>query len=194
MHVAATASPVAAVTRWLARLGPLGLFSVAAIDSSGIPLLVPGSTDLLLLWMVSHHGNPWLLALCAIAGSLLGGHFTWSAGRRGGEAALRHYVPSRRFTRLVACVKRHTILSVFLPAMLPPPIILGPFVFASGAMGVSRRRFLAVYGAARCLRYSLVAWLGVVYGRSVARLWSALIEKWSAPVICALAGMVATGI
>ena len=69
---------------WLTHLGFLGLFSVAVVDSSVIPLPLPGSTDLLLLWLVAHSGDPWLLAPCAIAGSLLGGYTTWQIGRRGG--------------------------------------------------------------------------------------------------------------
>jgi membrane protein YqaA with SNARE-associated domain len=74
---------------WLTHLGALGLFSVAVVDSSVIPLPLPGSTDLLLLWLVAHSGDPWLLAPCAIAGSILGGYTTWHIGRSGGEAALR---------------------------------------------------------------------------------------------------------
>lgn len=108
-----------AVPHWLTHLGALGLFSVAVIDSSVIPLPLPGSTDLLLLWLVAHSGDPWLLAPCAIAGSILGGYTTWLAGKRGGEAALRRYVPARLLGRVVGWVERHRILSVFLPAVLP---------------------------------------------------------------------------
>src|ERR1017187_881748 len=145
---------------WLTHLGALGLFSVAVIDSSVIPLPLPGSTDLLLLWLVSRSGDPWLLAACAIAGSIVGGYTTWEVGRKGGQAALARHVPARFLGRIVGWVERHRILAVFLPAVLPPPIPLLPFALASGALGVSRRRFLVVYGAARCLRYSFIAWLG----------------------------------
>jgi hypothetical protein len=50
-------------------------FSVAVIEFSVIPLPLPGSTDLLLLWLllVAHSGDPRLLAPCAITGSALGG-------------------------------------------------------------------------------------------------------------------------
>jgi membrane protein YqaA with SNARE-associated domain len=169
---------------WLTHLGVFGLFSVAVVDSSVVPLPLPGSTDLLLLWLVAHNGDPWLLALSAIAGSLLGGYSTWHMGRRGGEAALRRYVPARILGRIVRWVERHRILAVFLPALLPPPIPLTPFLLASGALGVSRRRFLVVYGAARSLRYSLVAWLAVAYGRRVVRMWSGSLQKWSIPLLC----------
>jgi membrane protein YqaA with SNARE-associated domain len=178
---------------WLAHLGMLGLFSVAVIDSSVIPLPLPGSTDLLLLWLVAHSGNPWLLATCAIAGSILGGYTTWDAGRRGGEAALRHYVPARILGRIVRWVERHRVLAVFLPAMLPPPIPLLPFALAAGALGVSRIRFLTVYGAARTLRYSLIAWLGVAYGRSLVLLWSGTIQKWSTLMLCMFVGLLVAG-
>ncbi|MGA2897271.1 MAG: VTT domain-containing protein [Acidobacteriaceae bacterium] len=179
---------------WLTHLGALGLFSVSVVDSSVIPLPLPGSTDLLLLWLVAHSGNPWLLAPCAIAGSILGGYTTWHIGRRGGEAALRSYVPERLLGRVVKWVERHPVLAVFLPALLPPPIPLLPFALASGALGVSRRRFLAVFGAARSLRYSCIAWLGVAYGRRIVRLWSGTLQRWSTPLLCLFVGLLAVGV
>jgi membrane protein YqaA with SNARE-associated domain len=179
---------------WLTHLGALGLFSVAVVDSSVIPLPLPGSTDLLLLWLVAHRGDPWLLAPCAIAGSILGGYTTWLIGRRGGEAALKHYVPSRLLGRVVLWVQHHSILAVFIPALLPPPIPLLPFALASGALGVSRNRFLVVFGVARSMRYSFVAWLGVVYGRKVALLFSASLQKWSTPLLCVFLGLMVAGV
>ena len=179
---------------WLTHPGILGLFAVAIIDSSVIPLSLPGSTDLLLLWLVSNGGNPWLLAACAIAGSIVGGYTTWGAGRKGGEVALRRHVPARLLRRIVRWVERHRILAVFLPALLPPPIPLLPFALASGALGVSRNRFLAVFGAARCLRYSFVGWLGVTYGRGIIRLWSGSLERWSTPLLCVFVGLMTAGL
>ncbi len=180
--------------RWLVHLGAPGLFFVAVIDSSVIPLPIPGSTDLLLLWLIAHGGDPWLLAPCAIAGSLLGGYSTWDAGRRGGEAALRRHVPARILGRIVRWVERHRILAVFLPAILPPPIPLLPFALASGALGVSRGRFLSIYGAARCLRYSFIAWLGVAYGRRIVRMWTGTLQAWSTPLLCVFFGLLAVAV
>jgi membrane protein YqaA with SNARE-associated domain len=172
----------------------LGLFSVAVIDSSVIPLPLPGSTDLLLLWLVAHSGDPWFLAPCAIAGSVLGGYTTWHIGRRGGEASLRRYVPKRLLGPVVGWVERHPILAVFLPALLPPPIPLLPFALASGALGVSRRRFLIVFGTARSLRYSFIAWLGVIYGRKIVLLFSGNLQKWSTPLLCVFLGLLVASV
>jgi membrane protein YqaA with SNARE-associated domain len=184
----------AILPHWLTHMGMLGLFSVAVIDSSVIPLPLPGSTDLLLLWLVSHSGDPWLLAPCAIAGSIVGGYTTWEAGRKGGQGALSRHVPARLLGRVVGWVERHRILAVFLPAVLPPPIPLLPFALAAGALGVSRGRFLAVYGSARTLRYCFVAWLGVAYGRRIVHMWTGTLQAWSTPLLCAFAGLVAVGV
>jgi membrane protein YqaA with SNARE-associated domain len=182
------------VPHWLVHLGVLGLFSVAVVDSSVIPLPIPGSTDLLLLWLVAHSGDPWLLTSMAVAGSLVGGYTTWQIGRKGGKPALVHYVPDYLLRRIVVWVEHNPILAVFLPAVLPPPIPLSPFILASGALGVSRNRFLAVFGVARCLRYSFIAWLAAVYGRHVVRAWSGTLQKWSTTLLWVFVGLLVTGV
>jgi len=168
---------------WLTHLGGLGLFSVAVIDSSVIPLPLPGSTDLLLLWLAANRGSPYMLAFFAISGSIVGGYSTWHVGRRGGESALRRYLPSTLHGRIVKWIERHPFLLVFVPAMLPPPLPVLPFTLAAGALGVTRRRFLLVYGAARSLRYSLISWLGVVYGRNIVRFWSRTVAQYSTSLL-----------
>jgi membrane protein YqaA with SNARE-associated domain len=168
---------------------------VAVFDSSVIPLPLPGSTDLLLLLLVAQNrSTPWLLVPCAIAGSILGGYSTWQIGSKGGMSALKHYVPARLLGRVVKWVEEHRILAVFLPAVLPPPIPFVPFALASGALGVKRGRFLIVYGLARTLRYSFVAWLGVTYGRKVSRILSASLQKWSTPLLCIFGALIATSL
>jgi membrane protein YqaA with SNARE-associated domain len=145
------------IPHWLTHLGPLGLFVVAVVDSSIIPLPIPGSTDLLLLWLVSHKGDPWLLAACALSGSIFGGYTTWHLGLKGGEAALRRWVSARLHKPASsAWVGSHPVLAVFLPAVLPPPIPLSPFILASGALGVSRGTLPGCLLSGRTLRYSLV--------------------------------------
>ncbi|MGD0629409.1 MAG: VTT domain-containing protein [Terracidiphilus sp.] len=180
--------------QWAVHLGMAGLFFTSILDSSVIPLAVPGTTDLFLLWLISHNGNPWLLASIAIAGGLIGGYTSWSIGKKGGEAALERWVPARILKRIVRWVKRHPILAVFLPAIMPPPIPLSPFILAAGALGVARKPFLLAFGAARTLRYSLVAWLAVKYGRHMVRVWSGTLEKWETPLLWIFAAVVVSGV
>ena len=171
-----------------------GVFLISAIDSSVIPLPIPGSTDLLLLWLVSHRGNPWGLAACAVGGSLVGGYVTWKLGKKGGEAALDRYVPKRLLERTKRWAQGHGILAIFVPAILPPPVPLSPFLLAAGALKISGKRFMVVFAAARSLRYGFIAWLAVKYGRRVIRLWSATLDRWSAPLAWTFGILIVGGI
>src|ERR1700733_6557346 len=112
-HTQPNASPL---LRWLVSLGGLGLFGVAIVDSSMIPLPLPGSTDLLLLLLTAHRGTTpisaaWL-AFCSLAGALIGGYLCWSAGRKGGEVTLERYVPKRYLGRITGWVEQHGAWSV----------------------------------------------------------------------------------
>ncbi len=180
--------------QWAIHLGVAGLFLVSVLDSSIIPLPVPGTTDLLLLWLVSHNGNPWLLASSAIAGSLIGGYTSWNIGKTGGEAALHRWVPAKILDRIVGWVRRHPTLAVFLPAILPPPIPLSPFILAAGALEIPRNSFLLTFGAARVLRYSLVAWLAVAYGRHMVGVWAGTLDKWSTPLLWVFGAVMVLGV
>jgi len=180
---------------WLSHLGLPGVFCVAVVDSSPIPMPIPGTTDLLLLWLCAHRsGNPFFLVACAVAGGLLGGYLGWQVGRKGGELTLSRRVPKRLLDPIHRWAHRNPLLSVFLPALLPPPVPLSPFVLGAGALGVSRNRFLAAFGAARALRYGLVAWLGATYGRHVIRAWGRVLDKWSTPIVIAFAVLFVAGI
>jgi membrane protein YqaA with SNARE-associated domain len=193
--VSAQRSPL---LRWLVSLGGLGLFVVGIVDSSVIPLPLPGSTDLLLLLLTAHRRTTVLsavwLAFCAFAGSMVGGYLTWTAGHKGGEVALARYVPKRFLGRITGWVEKHGAWSVGLAAILPPPVPLTPFLLAAGALGVTRGRFLISYGLARVVRYGLLAWLGITYGRRFVSLWQHKLDDWSTTILWTYAGLLAAGI
>jgi membrane protein YqaA with SNARE-associated domain len=184
--------------RWLIHLGSLGLFAVAVFDSSPIPLPLPGSTDLLLLLLVAHRGNPFVLAASAIAGSAIGGYLTWKTGCKGGEALLARSVPARFRARLEHWATDHSFMSVFVSAILPPPVPLTPFLLAAGALKVTRNRFLAALVSARTVRYGLIAWAGATYGRKVVRWWTQNLAQWGSAItwtfVALLAAAIAYGI
>jgi membrane protein YqaA with SNARE-associated domain len=184
--------------RWLMSLGGAGLFLVAIVDSSVIPLPLPGSSDLLLLVLASHRNSTvqsaaWL-SLCTFAGSMIGGYLTWSAGCKGGQKALERYVPKRVLGRVTGWVEKHGAWSVGLAALLPPPVPLTPFVLAAGALKVTRRSFLVFYGIARAIRYALLGWLAVTYGRHMVRVWQRSLEGAGPIIVWVYVGLVAVGI
>jgi membrane protein YqaA with SNARE-associated domain len=174
--------------------GTLGLFGVSVIDSSIIPLPVPGSTDLLLILLVAHRANPVFAAVAAIVGSILGGYLTWASGAKGGEAALHRYLPKRFARRLPGWVERKGTLAVVAAALLPPPFPLMPFLLAAGALGVSRRNFFISFGLARTFRYALVAWLAAIYGRAMVRAFRHYLAGWSTTLMWVYLGLVLAGI
>jgi len=182
------------IPRWLIHFGIPGVFVVSVIDASVIPLPLPGSTDLLVLLLAARHSTPWLVVLAAVSGSVLGGYFTWSAGKKGGEAMLERYVPKRFREPLSRWVKQHGITSVGTAAILPPPIPLLPFLLAAGALGVSRKQFFWSFSVVRTVRYGLIAWLGATYGRRVLRLWSRYLAGWSGIILWMFIGLLVAAI
>lgn len=182
------------VLHWLVSLGGVGLFGVSVVDSSLIPLPLPGSTDLLLLLLVAHRANAWLMAIVAIAGSILGGYITWGAGAKGGEAAIKRYVPRRFSRRISHWVESYGMLTVAASSLLPPPVPLLPFLLAAGALGVTRKKFFISYISARTVRYGFVAWLGVVYGRRMVRAWSHYLDQWSSAIAWSIAVIMISGV
>jgi membrane protein YqaA with SNARE-associated domain len=174
--------------------GTMGLFVVSVIDSSIIPLPVPGSTDLLLILLVVHHANPVVAATAATLGSILGGYLTWASGHKGGEAALHRYLPKRFSRRLSAWVEKSGTVAVTASALLPPPFPLMPILLAAGALGVSRRRFLVSFSVTRAFRYAVVAWLAVTYGRALVRAFQHYLSGWSTTIMWIYLGLVVAGV
>jgi membrane protein YqaA with SNARE-associated domain len=167
----------------LLSFGLLGVFLVSIVDSSFVPLPVPGVTDIMIIIMAAQRQSVILLVLLATVGSALGGYFSHLVGQRGGMAFLEKRVPPRIFKRVCHWMETHAILSVALPAILPPPMPLSPFVLAAGALKMSRRKFMIAFTVSRCLRHIVAAWLGIHYGRHIIRLWNGLSEKYATPVL-----------
>lgn len=182
------------IPAWVLHFGLAGVFIVALLDAAPIPLPVPGSTDLLILVLGAHGESPWLLAPVAIAGSLIGGYFTWGTGKKGGEKMLERYVPRRFRTHITNGVRNHGLLSVCLAAMLPPPIPLLPFLLAAGALGVTRRQLFIALGIARTVRYGAEAALAARYGRPILRLMNRYLAGWSSIILYAFLGLLAAAI
>ena len=54
-----------------------------------------------------------------------------------------------------------------IPALLPPPFPLTPFVLTCGALRVNPWRFFTVFGAMRLVRFGTEAALALVFGRKI---------------------------
>ena len=180
---APTARPRSALLHILFSLGLFGLFFVSVVDSSFVPLPLPGITDIMLIVLAARHSNEFLLLLASTAGSATGGYLSYRAGHTGGIALLEKRVPARIFNLVRDWMESHAILAVALPAILPPPMPLSPFVLAAGALRMSLKKFMWTFTISRSLRHALAIWLGVRYGRHVLRLWNQLSAEYATPVL-----------
>lgn len=173
------------------RLGPLGLLLISAIDSSPVPLPIPGSSDILVTLFAAQHHDWWLATLIATAGSALGGFASYQTGVFGGVALLDRYVPPRFRRRMTHWSEEHALLSVAVPAVLPPPAPLMPFLIAAGALRMPRRKFYPSFVVSRFARHALFAWLGVHYGDAILPIYNRLAERYGWIVLLVVWGSVA---
>jgi membrane protein YqaA with SNARE-associated domain len=167
----------------LLSFGLAGVFLVSIVDSSFVPLPIPGITDIMVVVLAAQHANLFLLVGLATLGSFLGGLFSYQVGQSGGMAFLEKHVPARIFKRVCTWMEEHAILAVALPAILPPPMPLSPFVLAAGALKMSRKRFLTTFTLSRLLRHAGFAALGVYYGRHVLRMWNMFTRQWGTQIL-----------
>lgn len=167
----------------LFSFGVFGLFFISIVDSSFVPLPIPGVTDIMLVLFAAQKTNVFLLVLLSTAGSAIGGYLSYQVGQSGGMAFLEKHVPARIFKRVCEWMENHAILSVALPALLPPPMPLSPFVLAAGALKMSRSKFMTTFTISRAIRHSLAVWLGVHYGKQVLHLWNAFSQKWATTIL-----------
>jgi membrane protein YqaA with SNARE-associated domain len=167
----------------LRSLGLVGLFLTSVVDSSFVPLPIPGVTDIMLIVYAAAKSNPVLLVAIATTGSALGGFLSHAAGQAGGLKFLEKHVPARILARITRWMENHSVLAVSLPALLPPPMPLSPFVLVAGAVHMSRRKFMWSFTLSRCLRHCIAVWLGIHYGRGVIHIWQHLSARWGTTIL-----------
>jgi membrane protein YqaA with SNARE-associated domain len=144
-------------------LGGPGLFTVAFLDSSFISL--PEINDILVVLMVTQHkaAMPYYAAM-ATAGSIAGCFVIYLIAEKGGEAFLQKRLKKGNVERALNLYRRHGLLALMVPAILPPPAPFKLFVLAAGLAEVRRRQFVIAIGLARGVRYLALGVLAIYYG------------------------------
>ena len=159
-------------------LGAPGMFVVAFLDSSFLSF--PEINDILLVTSSHiHPGRAWLYALTTTLGSVVGCLVMWELGRRGGEAFLAKKVGAGRVQRVELAVQRWGVLTLAIPAVLPPPMPFKIFVVAAGVVGFSGRKLALTLLIARGMRYAFWAAMGAYYGDE-ALAWLEKFDAWFA--------------
>lgn len=174
------------VRHWIYGLGGLGFIPLGLLDSSVIPL--PGSMDVLLVVLAARQPQLWLYyALMATLGSVIGGFVTYRLARKGGKESLSRRFSAKTLKRVYAIFEKWGFAAIAIPALLPPPVPLVPFVLTAGAMQYSVKKFLAAMTLGRIARYLFLAYLAEQYGRKMLP----FVLRHAHPVLLGVLGLIA---
>jgi membrane protein YqaA with SNARE-associated domain len=179
--------------RWLIHLGGPSLILLGLADNSLIPL--PGSTDVVTILLAAHHREPWFYyAMMATVGAVLGGFLTYRMARKGGKETLEKSLSKNKTHKIYATFARWGFAAIAIPALLPPPFPIVPMLLAAGAMQYPTRKFLTALAVGRGIRYTVLAYLGLHYGRHIVKFfaqyyWPVLIALIAFSVVGGLYGL-----
>jgi len=179
-HVIAVAAPTAmrTVRHWVFQLGGIGLIPLGLLDNSPLPL--PGIMDVATILLAGRQQKLWLYyAVMATVGSVIGGFVTYRLARKGGKEALERRFTRRKVDKVCEIFARWGFGAIAIPAFLPPPMPMVPFLLAAGAMQYPARKFLVALTLGRISRYMVLAYLAARYGRQII----AFIAKHGHPVV-----------
>jgi membrane protein YqaA with SNARE-associated domain len=167
-------------------LGGPGLLGIAYLDSSFISL--PQINDILVVLMVTRH-KAWMpyYALMATLGSIAGCYTIYFLAEKGGEAFLKRRVHAASIDRTLALYKKHGLMALMIPALLPPPAPFKLFVLMAGVAEVRPLQFVVAIAVARGARYLALGTLAVFYGDAALE----LMRTQGRTVALALAGLLA---
>jgi membrane protein YqaA with SNARE-associated domain len=143
--------------------GAPGLLAVSFLDSSFLSL--PEIADLLVIWMVVQHKDRLILYVSsATLGSLAGCLALYYVGLMGGDALVRKRFSSATVDRTLAAFRRHGIMAVLIPSLLPPPAPFKIFVLLAGVARIRVAQFASAIAIGRGVRYFAEGLLAVWYG------------------------------
>jgi len=159
------------------QLGAFGILLVSIADDSF--LFLPIGSDLLTVVLVArNHGRFALYVLAGAVGSTIGVFFLDLVCRKGGEAMLTKLVKPKLLGYLKQRMKKHAAMVVLVTCLAPPPFPFGAAIAAASALQYPKVRLLTLVLVARAVRYSLVAWAAIYYGRRILRIADSTEFEW----------------
>ena len=172
------------LSAWFIHLGGPGLILLGLLDNSVIP--VPGSMDALTIVLAAHQQHLWpYYALMATAGAVLGGYITFRLAQKQGKDLLERKMKHGLMKKIYDLFRKWGFGAIAIPAMLPPPVPMVPFLVVAGATNYPTKKFLAALAVGRGARYTALAYLASVYGRQILRLFS----QYGLPILYVLIGL-----
>ena len=152
--------------RWLRHFGGPGLIVLGILDSSIIP--IPGSMDAATILLCADQRKWWpYYAFMATTGAVIGGYLTYRLARGEGKGRLARRLKPSQMKKVHKIVAKWGFGAIAIPALLPPPLPMVPFLIAAGATQYPRNKFLAALILGRAVRYTILGLLAAFYGRAI---------------------------
>ena len=84
-----------------------------------------------------------------------------------GKESMGKRLSKKRMQKVTKIFERWGFGAVVVPAILPPPMPMVPFILAAGAMQYSTKKFLSAFALGRGIRFTILAFLAARYGGSL---------------------------
>jgi membrane protein YqaA with SNARE-associated domain len=167
------------------HIGYFGPVVMGVLDSSF--LFLPFGNDLLVIALVARRHEGYLLyVLAATVGSTLGVLLLDLVARKAGGSGVKKMAGRRRFDYLRKKIGEHGALALMIGCLAPPPFPFTMAVVTLSALKYPRWRLLLIVAAGRAMRFLLLGFLALKFGRVVLHVARSSAFTYSMGVLAAL--------
>jgi membrane protein YqaA with SNARE-associated domain len=173
---------------WLLKLGVFGPLVLGIADSSF--LFLPFGNDLLVVILAARdHARVLLYIATAAIGSTLGVLLLDTVCRKGGEEGLKKMMKPARLAYFKRRMSNRAGVAIVTACLAPPPFPFTIVIASASAFAYPRAKLLGLVFIARAVRFTIVGWLAVRYGREILQVAKAPATTWvmlAFIVLCAI--------
>jgi membrane protein YqaA with SNARE-associated domain len=167
------------------QFGVFGLLFLAIADDSF--LFLPIGSDLLMVLLTARHHNQLpLYVLAAATGSTIGVLLLDLVCRKGGEEGLKRLVKPKLLDYLKRQMEQHAAAALIVSCLAPPPFPFGASIATASAFQYPRPRLLVLVFVARAVRFALVGWAAIYFGRRILRIANSTEFLWLIGIFIAI--------
>lgn len=164
--------------RFLIHLGYFGPAVMGVMDSSF--LFLPFGNDLLVVALTARHHQGYLLyVVSAVCGSTLGVFALDLVARKAGEEGVQKVTGKSRFESLKRKIGENGGKAIALGCLAPPPFPFTMVIAANSALGYPRNKLLATVAIARAIRFLILGYLAIRFGRIIIRIANSTGFRWT---------------
>jgi membrane protein YqaA with SNARE-associated domain len=127
---------------------------------------------------VRDHAHLPLYVVSAAIGSTLGVWLLDVVCRKGGEEGLKRMMRPRRLAYFKRRMSKQAAVAIGLACLAPPPFPFTVVIASASAFAYPRPRLLGLVFIARAIRFTIIGWLAIRFGRDILRIARAPETTW----------------